>query len=490
MVSGDDRKREAEGKAGLTSSDPVVVRNWLAQHHRKQLTLLDKFLLELRLGRLGVARGGSGSLSSSSGAMERDDYVEGGESLATPAGPSSGSAVSSEPASSVTPLVDRRLVVLQTVELMKYLMGPTSWKTAAELLFLVKAIGSELHTAGGMRREPAIGNVIRRIMAAIREEAQRETSLASEGTDDADQNVSRKLDTSSGNRLSLDSILWALPQHVRLTSSSTSSHHHGDHQRQESFLSADNAEQEFPPILYKQRPELKQTVMEAVQEVLSDLEDTYKNINEQATSHIQAGDIVLTCGRSKTTELFLKAAVTKKLRRRGSFQVIVCEGGASSGGGGRAMAASLAQAGIETILIPDSAVFAVISRVNKVIIPAHAVLANGGLIASSGCNVVALAAHYNSVPVVCVTGIFKLCPIFPHEGQDTLNDLISPSAIVDFSEMKDVRLWDVDILNPVRDYIKPEYISLYATNVGSFQPSFIYRLLAEYYHSDDWDLFD
>lgn len=130
------------------------------------------------------------------------------------------------------------------------------------------------------------------------------------------------------------------------------------------------------------------------------------------------------------------------------------------------------------------------SRVNKVIIPAHAVLANGGLIASSGCNVVALAAQHHSVPVVCITGIFKLCPIFPHDGQDTLNDLVSPSAVLDYADMKDVVLRDVEFVNPVRDYIAPQYIHLYVTNVGSFQPSFIYRLLAEYYHSDDWELFD
>eukprot|EP00522_Entomoneis_paludosa_P019084 CAMPEP_0172448112 /NCGR_PEP_ID=MMETSP1065-20121228/7194_1 /TAXON_ID=265537 /ORGANISM="Amphiprora paludosa, Strain CCMP125" /LENGTH=471 /DNA_ID=CAMNT_0013199515 /DNA_START=83 /DNA_END=1498 /DNA_ORIENTATION=- len=471
MTAGDAEKNDATVAGGLTSSDPVQVRKWLAQHHRKQLTLLDKFLLELRLGRIGVSKSAS---------VDAEDD-EGNETMTESA------SLSSTSASSLAP-VDRRLVVLQTVELLKYIMGPTSWKSAAELLHLVRAVGTELHTAGGMRREPAIGNVIRRIMAAIREEAQRETlSTAGDGGD-----LSRKAEAGAGNRLSLDSILWALPQHVRDTGS-TSRSHHGDHQRQESFLLSDNnnADQQFPPIFYKHRPDLKQTVMEAVQEILSDLEDTYKNLNEQSTSHIQGGDIVLTCGRSKTTELFLKAANLKtKQRQQGPFQVIVCEGGAGSGGGGRAMATSLAQVGMETILIPDSAIFAVMSRVNKVIIPAHAVLANGGLIASSGCNVVALAAHHHSVPVVCVTGIFKLCPIFPHDGQDTLNDLISPSSVLEYSNLKDTRLSDVEFVNPVRDYIAPQYIDLYVTNVGSFQPSFIYRLLAEYYHSDDWDLFD
>jgi translation initiation factor eIF-2B subunit beta len=151
------------------------------------------------------------------------------------------------------------------------------------------------------------------------------------------------------------------------------------------------------------------------------------------------------------------------------------------------MAKTLADAGIDTIVIADSAAFALMARVNKVLLPAHSVLANGGLITASGCNLVALAADYNTVPVVCITGMFKLCPMYPHEGQDTLNDMVSPSTLMDYSEMSDDLMSNVEVINNIRDYIAPKLVSLYVTNVGSFPPSYIYRLLAEYYHSDDWD---
>ena len=221
-----------------------------------------------------------------------------------------------------------------------------------------------------------------------------------------------------------------------------------------------------------------------VDEILSDLEDMHKNINEQAVNHIHSGEIILTSGRSRSVELFLKAAAAKKR----DFQVIVCEGAPHNAG--HDMALALAEAGIDTTVIFDSAVFGVMARVNKVLLPAHAVLANGGLIASSGCNLVALAARHNSVPVVCTTGMFKLCPMFPHEGQDTLNDLVSPSSVIDYAEVNKLGWRDVEFVNPVHDYIKPEYINLYIMDGGSFQPSFIYRLLAEHYHSDDWASFD
>ena len=103
---------------------------------------------------------------------------------------------------------------------------------------------------------------------------------------------------------------------------------------------------------------------------------------------------------------------------------------------------------------------------------------------------VALAAKQNSVPVVTVAGMFKLCPTYPHEGQDTLNDLISPSSVVDYRLMGDPILSDVEFVNPVHDYIPPQLIDLYVTNIGGFQPSYIYRLLAECYHSDDWEAFE
>jgi len=63
------------------------------------------------------------------------------------------------------------------------------------------------------------------------------------------------------------------------------------------------------------------------------------------------------------------------------------------------MALSLAKDGVEVTLISDAAVFAMMSRVNKVFVGTHAVMANGGLKAVSGSHTVALAAKYYSVPV-------------------------------------------------------------------------------------------
>jgi len=453
------------GADSLLSSDPTSARTWLRHNkHGKQLALLDKFLMEVRLGRLSTPL-----LSASSTQL-----------------PSLQSS-------------DRLLVAVRTVELLRHLVGSTRWRSAAQLLGLLRGVGREIDDAGGYK-EPVVGNVVRRVMAAVREEALRESLAVPVGDGDGKLGAPPTASSSAadsapspGGRLSLQSMLWALPQqHVR-TKPPSATAQASYNQRQESFGSAADLELQqseaasaavayYPPTYYASRPDLKQTIMEAIQEIVNDMDDIYRNINDQAALHIHSDEIILTCGKSKTIEQFLVAASKKR-----TFQVVVCE--SAPGYGGHAVARNLADAGIDTIVVHDSAVAAIMARVHKVLIPAHAVLANGGLVAYSGCNAVALAAQYHSVPVVCVTGLFKLCPQYPHEGQDTLNELLSPSSVVDYSELCHPKLREVELINPVHDYVKPENVSLYITNVGSFQPSFTYRLLAEYYHVDDWESF-
>ena len=78
----------------------------------------------------------------------------------------------------------------------------------------------------------------------------------------------------------------------------------------------------------------------------------------------------------------------------------MAEGGPSLSG--HEMAVNLSKAKIKTTLISDVAIFAMMSRVNKVIIGTHSVMANGGLRAISGSHTVAQAAKHYSVPVITV----------------------------------------------------------------------------------------
>lgn len=61
----------------------------------------------------------------------------------------------------------------------------------------------------------------------------------------------------------------------------------------------------------------------------------------------------------------------------------------------------------------------------------------------------------------------------------------SPSNIL--PDDAPVILDNVEVHVPLYDYIPPELIHLYITNDGSHQPSYIYRLLNEFFHPNDYN---
>jgi translation initiation factor eIF-2B subunit beta len=43
----------------------------------------------------------------------------------------------------------------------------------------------------------------------------------------------------------------------------------------------------------------------------------------------------------------------------------------------------------------------------------------------------------------------------------------------------------VDVDNPLFDYVPPELVDLYITNLGAHAPTFLYRIVADHYKSED-----
>ncbi|KAL6056085.1 GCD complex subunit gcd7 [Balamuthia mandrillaris] len=238
------------------------------------------------------------------------------------------------------------------------------------------------------------------------------------------------------------------------------------------------------PLTYLSLPfatDLKSLVQTSISDLIEEISNLYRNIADQAIQHIHANEVIMTFGLSRTVEEFLKAAARKR-----KFEIIVAESAPSFTG--QETAASMSKVGIETTLIPDSAIFAMMARVNKVIVGTHAVLANGGLIALSGTHALALAAKHHEVPFVVTVGLYKLSPLYPTYDQDSFNQLNPPSSILKFEEAVG-EIEHVDVENPAFDYVPPELVSLFITNIGGHNPSYIYRLLAEYYHPADHNLF-
>ncbi|KAJ6225389.1 hypothetical protein RDWZM_003934 [Blomia tropicalis] len=238
---------------------------------------------------------------------------------------------------------------------------------------------------------------------------------------------------------------------------------------------ASNEIEEFDPKIKIKL--IKDPICIAINELLSELEISGGNIAQQALEHIYSDEVIMTIGSSKTVEAFLKYASKNKRK----FQTIIAE--CAPFYNGHDLALSLANDSINTILIPDSAIFSVMSRVNKVIIGAHSIMANGGIKAVSGAYTLALAAKHYSVPFIVCTGMFKLTP------QNMVN--YDQLAFNKFSSPQDILKYETDystkcqVINPVFDYVPPELVTIFVSNIGGNSPSHVYHLLNELYHQHD-----
>ncbi|CAG8552176.1 8655_t:CDS:2 [Rhizophagus irregularis] len=328
-------------------------------------------------------------------------------------------------------------VSLETALLLRQVVSVARWNQVNVLINLVKDVGGKLVMA--QPRELAVGNIVRRVLRLIRDVYNSEVS-----------NSNTNLTSTSEETYDLQS--YSGPGSIISSSFFSSS------------ASMINLLGDGSP-----------TIISELQELINELENMYVNIADQAMEHIHSNEIIMTVGKSRTVEMFLKTAAKKR-----KFSIVVAE--TSPKYLGHEMALSLSQAGIDTTVISDSAIFAVMSRVNKVIMGTHAVLANGGLISVSGTQMVATAAKHHSTPVVVCTGLYKLSPLYPYD-EDSFNDLVAPDPVMSFDEGELID--KVTILNPYYDYVSPELVSLFITNTGGHPPSYLYRLINENYDPED-----
>jgi translation initiation factor eIF-2B subunit beta len=92
------------------------------------------------------------------------------------------------------------------------------------------------------------------------------------------------------------------------------------------------------------------------------------------------------------------------------------------------------------------------------------VLANGGIVGSCGFNVIASAARYHAVPVIVCAPTHSISQSYPFDT-DVFDLCGSPDAIYNFEDAHDMK--NVEITNHYFDYVAPEFLSLFITNMFS-----------------------
>lgn len=369
-------------------------------------------------------------------------------------------------------------VAKRTVAILNSMVKDNTWTTARHLINTLKCVCAYIDNLELV--ETAAGNMTRRVMRIIRDECQNFSLQVQQlqRTSNQDDTIDSNKDETEDTYLDLD-----LNQTV------------------------------------------KENILEGIeQELMNELELSSKSIAQQAVDYVQSEEIILTLGKSKVIESFLKhAAVGTKTGRR-KFNVIVVE--LAPFYSGREMAKSLNKANIEALILPDSAVFAIMSRVNKVIIGCHSMMANGGIKAPAGSHSIALAAKHYSVPLIVCCPMYKLTPeylvshdsaafrrfsnlhaAFPEPytpqtsskhtledtatgGKETLDEAFQAKRKLVAQSSREGKQagqsGTVESLHSTFDYVPPELITLFVSNIGGNSPSYVYQLLNELYHKSDY----
>ncbi|KAF3936424.1 hypothetical protein ABW19_dt0203833 [Dactylella cylindrospora] len=254
--------------------------------------------------------------------------------------------------------------------------------------------------------------------------------------------------------------------------------------------------------------DLRGDVIEGIKEIMDELSQVDEQIAAHSESYIHANEIIMVHGSSVTVQRFLLKAATKR-----KFTVVIVESYPNDHVATHGMLAApskkpppppptkgsksptaiqpqdeplpttefkktLTTMGVEVILIPDAAVFAIMSRVNKVILGTHVVMANGSLVAAGGARMIARCAQEHSNPVVVVTGVYKLSPVHPFDIEQLL-EIGGSSSVVGWTDGEMVS--GTEVFNPTMDFVPENLISLYITNVGGHAPSYLYKLVEEQY---------
>ncbi len=425
-----------------------------------------------------------------------------------------------------------RPCAIATAQLLLRVVAKFRWTDVGKLLVRIQQVGERLIEA--QPKEMVVGNIVRRVLGMIREEAKEDRNDENSGQSDSGSSNQvgsphRDVSISMTERPAISSSISTfsplrhstlrprdiseiggddtLPSRSEqepvsrpplLTSHTSYAVVNGVTVQQSMFnlLSATPSPSSTPPLTQSPRgksplnapslasriaistKDLKNEIITGIEEIIDELLQADDQIAAYALEHIHSNEIILTHSSSRTVQKFLlKAALKRK------FTVIHAEsfpndheethsiviGSANKGDedeedemSSDSFQQPLTAAGITVIVITDAAVFALMSRVNKVILATHAVIANGGLVAAAGARIIAKAAHKHRTPVIVLSGVYKLSPEYPFEFE-SLIEYGDTSKVIGYEDGDLVDKLDVD--NPLFDYVPPELVDLYITNL-------------------------
>jgi len=351
--------------------------------------------------------------------------------------------------------------------------------TIAELILLVTYFGKIFTAIDPIQF--CTGNTIKRILHIIREEAKE--SIGEEKTD-FDKNQEILSDKIKDIKKNLEKIKnFDFNEEEKILKKTK------DDRNDDESSSEKNSTQKLYEIQkLKLNIPITETYHDRILKRIDDLKLEIDSISSSIIAQkeiqdlINDGDIILTSNYSQqVAEILIENAKTKKIK------VLVAESRPLFNN--KSQSETLIKKGIDTTIIDEDDIYDVMSRLNnvKVLIGARAILVNGGLITYGGEYNICLAANVFLIPVIVAGGTTKLTPMhaFKH---DLYNEFLSPDLIFGKNVKYEGDISNLQFNNPSLDYVPPNLITMYATNIGIINPIYLYRVLGEIYDQEDYEI--
>ncbi len=220
--------------------------------------------------------------------------------------------------------------------------------------------------------------------------------------------------------------------------------------------------------------DLRLLVIKAAEDFIQNSGQAIERIGKIGARRIEDGDLIMTHCNSAAVTAVLKTAFNEGKR----FRVLVCE--TRPRFQGRITAKTLSGIGVPTSLIVDGAARSFMARVDKAIVGADAVAANGAVVNKIGTSTVALVANEARVLFFVAAETYKFSP------ETMLGQLVKieerdPSEIISERELRSMS--KVTVRNPSFDVTPPEYIDLIITERGIISPQAAIMIIQEEFGS-------
>ena len=348
-------------------------------------------------------------------------------------------------------------------------------KTHAELIFLVKYLGKILSAVDPFQF--CIANTIKKILHIIREEIKESTKEQNNIENDREI-LTNRIKEAKKNLKDLKNFEFFKDIESidleKVESDNSSEMNSTEKLYELKKLDSDN------PITETNI----NSILDGIYSLISEIRTISKTITErkEIKDLISDGDIILTSNYSEQVAKIL--AENKKTK---NFKVLVCESAPKLRK--KSQVEELKKIKLDLTVIEDDDIYSVMKKFTKVkiLLGAKAILVNGGLITYGGAYNICLLAKMFSNPVIIAGGTTKLTPMYSFK-HELYNEYLSPDLI--FGKNMDYQgdISNIQFNNPSLDYVPPNLISMYATDIGILNPNYLYKNFNDMYDLEDYEI--